>query len=1071
MRVDGKIQYPIILLIKTIMSKNWHISSGVGVLMMKRVIFFVSLFSPVFLHGAGTLTVDQGGTGSVTISGVVGSGSGDIEGVTADYGLSGGGTSGTVGLSLDSDSTSYIQNRNSLQTNTTFYVTSGTVTGKLTVGSIQFPDGTIQVSSPTSGGGSGDIEGVSADYGLSGGGTSGTVGISLDSDSTSYIQNRETVQSATFHVTSGTVAGNLAVTSQLRVDGTGSDSSMSFNGASSSPQMTFDTDNVSGATAVTAYQKLTVEEGRYNFAYGYADGAGFSVALASGSNLSVQNRLLLEKADGNIHFSDKDGTDRILIDNSTMTFNSGSDDPTLDASIDGQLRVHNGTFTVTEHARLSYLNCTGNTNGGSLTTDGNGGLVCSDDDSSAGGGSSPLAVANVGVLKSSPTVGIDFDARFDVDLQGSATAYVQIASNSLTTDHLAANSVGSSELASTAIESGDIEVGDVPDLSGTYLAVSSATSTYLQKSSATATYVANGAGAGGDLSGTYPSPSVTDDSHAHTGTTLSGIDISDDTNLTAGDHITLTGDDLDVDDDFLLNTGDSGTGAYDFGGADSFEIPQAAAPTLDAVGEVALDTSITGNLPSIAYATATADGAMYILSVSSSEFHTVANGEVATYNSSTGRFLFSSPPGTPDNLGNGISTGPTVQAGYGLTTTTFTATSTFTLTGSTMIINSLSYYMPGTGGAGTRLFQYVDGVVTLPEAITDAARKDAPNTFTDENIFQDTTTFNGSVRLPNGHTADTALCTGSADLGRIFIDTNTTSGRQIYVCEGASGWILQGDGGAGSADNLGNHVATVTVTAGFGLTSTTGTFTSTVSINNISPLRLYDADSSRFIALRSSNTVTNDAVYWLPESTGTADQVLAIKSIGSDHADTYWKTDLIDNLGNAISTGPTVVAGYGLTATTVTVSSTFTVTSVSSVTTSGDVYLNFKSPTAGSNFILTDPITNRMGIKDNTPLEGVTIGTHTAFSGTAPSASSCGTTPSVVGFDNAGRITVGTGGVATSCTLTFGYPWQNTPACVANHEGAVLVVRAVATTTTLTIDAATPLTASGILSYICFGRE
>ena len=33
------------------------------------------------------------------------------------------------------------------------------------------------------------------------------------------------------------------------------------------------------------------------------------------------------------------------------------------------------------------------------------------------------------------------------------------------------------------------------------------------------------------------------------------LDVSDHLNLTAGDHITITGDDLDVDDDFILNTG------------------------------------------------------------------------------------------------------------------------------------------------------------------------------------------------------------------------------------------------------------------------------------------------------------------------------------------------------------------------------------------------------------------------------------------------------------------------------------------------------------------------------------
>lgn len=51
----------------------------------------------------------------------------------------------------------------------------------------------------------------------------------------------------------------------------------------------------------------------------------------------------------------------------------------------------------------------------------------------------------------------------------------------------------------------------------------------------------------GDLGGTWATPSVTDDSHAHTGSTISGIDISADTNLTAGDALTLTDDDIDFD--------------------------------------------------------------------------------------------------------------------------------------------------------------------------------------------------------------------------------------------------------------------------------------------------------------------------------------------------------------------------------------------------------------------------------------------------------------------------------------------------------------------------------------------
>lgn len=47
-----------------------------------------------------------------------------------------------------------ILNQNSLQTGSTFYVSSGTVNGQLSVLQIKFPDGTIQVSSPTAGVGS-----------------------------------------------------------------------------------------------------------------------------------------------------------------------------------------------------------------------------------------------------------------------------------------------------------------------------------------------------------------------------------------------------------------------------------------------------------------------------------------------------------------------------------------------------------------------------------------------------------------------------------------------------------------------------------------------------------------------------------------------------------------------------------------------------------------------------------------------------------------------------------------------------------------------------------------------------
>lgn len=59
--------------------------------------------------------------------------------------------------------------------------------------------------------------------------------------------------------------------------------------------------------------------------------------------------------------------------------------------------------------------------------------------------------------------------------------------------------------------------------------------------------------------------SVEDDSHAHTGASLSGIDVSGDTNLTAGDNLTLTDDDLDLDTTLTNMTAATFSGLGTFG--------------------------------------------------------------------------------------------------------------------------------------------------------------------------------------------------------------------------------------------------------------------------------------------------------------------------------------------------------------------------------------------------------------------------------------------------------------------------------------------------------------------------
>jgi len=108
--------------------------------------------------------------GDGTVACVSVGGTGDITGVTAGTGLSGGGSTGTVTLSAD---TTYLQQR---------------VTGTCAVGSaIRVISSTGTVTCQSTAGGTGDITGVAAGTGLTGGGTTGDVTLSAD---ITYLQRR-----------------------------------------------------------------------------------------------------------------------------------------------------------------------------------------------------------------------------------------------------------------------------------------------------------------------------------------------------------------------------------------------------------------------------------------------------------------------------------------------------------------------------------------------------------------------------------------------------------------------------------------------------------------------------------------------------------------------------------------------------------------------------------------------------------------------------------------------------------------------------------------------------------------
>lgn len=112
-------------------------------------------------------------------------------------------------------------------------------------------------------------------------------------------------------------------------------------------------------------------------------------------------------------------------------------------------------------------------------------------------------------------------------------------------------------------------------------------------------------------------------------------------------------------------------------------------------------------------------------------------------------------------------------------------------------------------------------------------------------------------------------------------------------------------------------------------------------------------------------------------------------------------------------------------------------------------------------------IANNAGVAVSTINFGLVVGGHVEISSTTPSVSSCGTSPSIVGNDMAGKVTIG-GGVVTSCTVTFVGSWTNAPACWTNSNTALTSFTATTTATTLTFGAGATF-GGDVIMYGCLG--
>jgi len=98
-----------------------------------------------------------------------------------------------------------------------------------------------------------------------------------------------------------------------------------------------------------------------------------------------------------------------------------------------------------------------------------------------------------------------------------------------------------------------------------------------------------------------------------------------------------------------------------------------------------------------------------------------------------------------------------------------------------------------------------------------------------------------------------------------------------------------------------------------------------------------------------------------------------------------------------------------------------------------------------------------------------------AFAGTPMLGADCGAGAAIVGSDSAGKVTLGTpehsATVTGLCTLSFGVPYTNPPACSAtnetNHGGFPAPMGTRTTNTTLVIGSAAGSAPGDIISYNC----
>lgn len=149
---------------------------------------------------------------------------------------------------------------------------------------------------------------------------------------------------------------------------------------------------------------------------------------------------------------------------------------------------------------------------------------------------------------------------------------------------------------------------------------------------------------------------ITDDASAPTYTCTRAMEGTTAQAFTSGASIELraTKDSLDRKQDTIATAGD----AIDFGAATSLKIPNSAAPTVDAVGKIALDTTVTDFADGFIkyYSGTTVYG---LIAMPLSNFSSPTDGYVVTYDAATDQFKLAAGGG-----GGGTPGGANTQVQY-----------------------------------------------------------------------------------------------------------------------------------------------------------------------------------------------------------------------------------------------------------------------------------------------------------------------------------------------------------------------------------------------------------------------